>query len=280
MEGDGKDRGSGDQERLPLGAPGPRARGWACWASRFRRRLIGFRGIEAEFLGERHLHQISLWSWSLNEDRGQSDAAELMLSEVEKARAARFVEARHRQRFIAAKVCVRTILGAHVGVAPQALVFVENEFGKPRLVCEPTIHFSLSHSEDRAILAISDTIEVGVDIEEIRPLDHLDLAQRYFCAGELATIERLPSVDQLTAFFQTWTLKEAVVKALGKGLSIPLDEFEVSIATTPPRLVVCPDGSGPTDAWELRLLTPVHGYSGALAVPGAASAVELIQRTC
>ena len=158
---------------------------------------------------------------------------------------------------------------------PRALVFVQNEFGKPSLIDDPSLHFSLSHTEDRAILAVSKTLIVGADIEHVRVLDHLDLAKRYFHPNEAAAIESLRHPDeQRQAFFRTWTLKEAIVKALGKGLSIPLESFEVSIATSPPSLVLCPEGA--PLAWWLHLVP--GDYCLALVAP-ADSDVGLIQRT-
>ena len=115
---------------------------------------------------------------------------------------------------------------------------------------------------------------MGIDIERVRPLDHLDLARRYFHPNEVAAIEGVrPTEEQLLAFFRTWTLKEAIVKAIGRGLSIPLDTFEVQIAPSPPTMVLAPDGV--PQAWWLHQTT--GSYCLALAVPGGE--VGLIQRT-
>ena len=224
---------------------------------------------------QRPRNQILVWSWSLDADGPSGESAEALLSEDEKVRSQKFASPRLRRRFVAGRARLRSLLGEHLGRDPRTLVFVQNEFGKPSLVDAPFVHFSLSHTDDQAILAVSDTLMVGADIERVRVLDHLDLAKRYFHPYEAATIERLPHADdQRQAFFRTWTLKEAIVKALGKGLSIPLDTFEVSIATSPPTLVLCPDGA--PQAWWLHLAT--GDYCRALAAPAGAD-VGLIQRT-
>jgi 4'-phosphopantetheinyl transferase len=203
------------------------------------------------------------------------EAAEALLSEDEKARGRSFVTTSLRHRFAAGRARLRTLLGEHLGLDPRTLVFVQNAFGKPRLADHPSLHFSLSHSGDQAVLAVSEQREVGIDIERVRPLDHLDLARRYFHPNEVATIDGVrPPQEQLLTFFRIWTLKEAVVKAIGKGLSIPLDTFEVSIATSPPTMVVAPEGAPP--AWWLH--QTVGDYCLALAVPGGGE-VGLIQRT-
>ena len=175
---------------------------------------------------------------------------------------------------MAGRARLRSLLGGHLGLDPRALVFVQNAFGKPRLADRPSVHFSLSHSGDRAVLAVSERHEMGIDIERVRPLDHLDLARRYFHPNEVAAIEGVrPTEEQLLAFFRTWTLKEAIVKAIGRGLSIPLDTFEVQIAPSPPTMVLAPDGV--PQAWWLHQTT--GSYCLALAVPGGE--VGLIQRT-
>jgi 4'-phosphopantetheinyl transferase len=219
--------------------------------------------------------RIAVWSWSLEEDALSPDAGEALLSDDEKARGQRFVAAHHRRRFVAGRARLRSLLGEHLGLAPKAIVFVQNEFGKPSVAQAPSVHFSLSHSEDQALLAVSDTLLVGADLEHIRALEHLDLARRYFHPAEIAAIEDQPKQsEQLRAFFRIWTLKEAVVKALGKGLSMPLDRFAVSIAASPPTMALAPEDT--SGLWWLHQTT--DDYCRALAAPGGAD-VELIQRT-
>ncbi len=216
-----------------------------------------------------------VWSWNLQAEPLSFEAAEALLSEDEKARGLRFATVPLRHRFVAGRARLRSLLGEHLGLDPRALVFVQNAFGKPRLADHPSVHFSLSHSGDQAVLAVSEQREIGIDIERVRPLEHLDLARRYFHSNEVAAIESVkPPDEQLLAFFRIWTLKEAVVKAIGKGLSIPLDTFDVSIATSPPTMVVAPESAPPT--WWLHQTT--GGYCRALAVAGG-GAVGLIQRT-
>lgn len=216
-----------------------------------------------------------VWSWSLEADSLSFEGAEALLSEDEKARGRSFVTAALRHRFVAGRARLRALLGGQLGLDPRTLAFVQNEFGKPRLAGHPSLHFSLSHSGDQAVLAVSEQREIGIDIERVRPLDHLDLARRYFHPNEVSAIESVrPPDEQLLAFFRIWTLKEAVVKAIGRGLSIPLDTFDVSIATSPPAMVVAPEGA--PLRWWLHQTT--GGYCFALAVPGGGE-VGLIQRT-
>lgn len=222
---------------------------------------------------------ILLWSWNLDTDRLSGAAAETLLSCDEVARARRLASQRLRDRFVSGRARLRSLLAAQLGLEPRSLAFVLNDFGKPRLDLagfdpSPPLHFSLSHSEDRAILAVSDTVEIGCDIERVRSLDHLGLARRNFHPNEVAAIEEQATPEaQRLAFFGIWTLKEAVVKAMGAGLSVPLDSFEVSIAESPPVMVSSPEGTPPV--WWLDLLQ--GSYCRALAAPGGGE-FGLIQR--
>lgn len=214
-------------------------------------------------------HEILIWSWSLDDHPSSGEA---LLTDDERERARRFVGPLLQRRFVAARAQLRALLGRRVGRDPRSLVFVQNEFGKPRLADHPGVHFSLSHSQDRALLAVSDGPEVGADLEMIRPVDHLDLARRYFHPEEVAAIERHD--DPQRAFFRIWTLKEAVVKAIGLGLSLPLDGFAVSIAGPRPVMAVAPDQS--PGAWWLHV--EPGNYCRAVAVP-AGGEIGLIHRS-
>lgn len=228
-------------------------------------------------MSNQHLaDEVVVRSWSLDDVRFAGEAAEALLSPDERSRGHRFATAELQRRFVAGRAGLRRVLGEHLRVDPRALAFVENAHGKPRLVGAQAVHFSLSHSGDRAMLALSDRLEVGADLERMRPIEHLDLARRYFHRSECAAIEAAAGEEaQRRAFFLIWTLKEAIVKSLGQGLSIPLDSFAVSIEAARPRLVVCPPGAAPD--WWLDVAEEA-GYCRALAAP-AAGAVGLIQRT-
>jgi 4'-phosphopantetheinyl transferase len=220
--------------------------------------------------------QVIVWSWSLQTGPFVGDDAQALLSVDERARQRSFVSPELRRRFGAARAGLRTLLGRHLDLDPRRLVFATNEFGKPRLADDGQVHFNLSHCEERAVLAISDAAEVGIDLERERPIEHVDLARRYFHPNEVTAITVSPDeAEQRRAFFLVWTLKEAVVKALGTGLSTPLDSFAVAIGPSPPRLAVGPEGAPRT--WWLHAAM-ADGYCRALAVPGVGE-IELIQRT-
>ncbi len=175
---------------------------------------------------------------------------------------------------------MRELLAPHLGVRPADVVFCENAFGKPAIDGGSPIRFNLSTSEDMAVLALSDGgVELGVDIEWVRPLENDDLARRYFSRAEQVALAKLPEEDRLRGFFRCWTLKEAVVKAIGEGLSIPLDQFDVSVdGRDPPELL------GARERFEaewkplsLAQFSPAPGFVGAVALRSALSAEVIIR---
>lgn len=191
----------------------------------------------------------------LDVDAGELAALTAVIGEDERARADRFRFARDRRRFIVRRARLRQWLGGWVGRAPEALTFAENSHGKPLLVDGPP--FSLSHSAEMMLLAIGDA-EIGCDVEWIDPaLDWQPLAATFFTRAERAALAALPPDAARRAFFACWARKEAFVKALGLGLSWPLDAFDVSVGAEAELL------SG-GEGWTMAAGVGLCGYSTAL----------------
>ncbi|MES2043760.1 MAG: 4'-phosphopantetheinyl transferase superfamily protein [Pseudomonadota bacterium] len=191
----------------------------------------------------------------LDVDAGELAALTGLLGADERARADRFRFARDRRRFIVRRARLRQWLGAWVGRAPEALTFAENSHGKPFLVDGPP--FSLSHSAEMMMLAIGDA-DVGCDIERIDPaLDWQPLAEAFFTGAECTALAVLPPDAGRRAFFACWARKEAFVKALGLGLSYPLDAFDVSVGAS---AALLSGGAG----WTIAAGVGLCGYSTAL----------------
>jgi 4'-phosphopantetheinyl transferase len=152
-----------------------------------------------------------------------------VLTPEELVREQRYAHERDRRQYFLARVLARTVLGSYLGRACTSLHFTTTPYGKPLL--PPTegqarVHFNLTHSHGAIACAVSPTREVGIDIEdEERSLAYLDLAERYFAPPEASHLRGLQGREQRAAFFAIWTLKEAFVKALGHGLTYPLDNF-------------------------------------------------------
>ena len=156
----------------------------------------------------------------------------------ELVRAERFYFDEDRIHFIVGRGFLRCTLASYFGVQPKQLRFTYNAFGKPNLDLPSGswLKFNLSHAGKLALLAVTAGRELGVDLELIRPGMAQELIpEQFFSPSEVESLRGLPEEHQDAAFFACWTRKEAYVKAKGKGLSIPLDEFDVSLAPEYPR---------------------------------------------
>ncbi len=213
--------------------------------------------------------QIEVWSVALDAAAEQADALAAVLSQDERGRAERFSFVRRRRRFVVARGALRRVLGAYLDVAPADIVFAYGRKGKPYLADTAAgLHFNFSHSGERALIALG-RIPLGVDIERLRSLQDPDaIARRFFSNTECETLAAQPAEGKIEAFFTCWTRKEAYVKAVGDGLTIPLRSFNVTFVNEQPPVLEThsPEDSG--ERWFLRHLEPAPGYLGALAAQG------------
>jgi len=186
------------------------------------------------------------------------------LSHDERQRAGQFHFDLHRDRFIAARGILRMLLGRYLDTLPNSIVFNYGLKGKPSLPSDP-LHFNVSHSEGRALFAFSATTALGVDLEAVRPLpDVLQIARSAFSTSERKALEALAPELQHQAFFRCWTRKEAFIKALGDGLSFPLDRFSVSL-DEPARIIHVDGELAAPSQWTLQHLALHDGFVGAIA---------------
>lgn len=217
-------------------------------------------------------HQVHLWCTSLDTDPCWAQWLTSLLSEEEQERAARFHFPADARRFTLSRGMLRSLLSHYTGIPPRKLRFVYNRYGKPTLAGVPGLegcHFNLSHCGDMALIAIARAWPVGVDLERLRLInDAAQIARRFFSPTEQATYTCLLPVSRSWSFFACWTRKEAFIKALGVGLSFPLQKFSVSLQPgESARLLSVAGDIQQAVAWSLYHLEPVAGYVGALAVP-------------
>jgi 4'-phosphopantetheinyl transferase len=186
----------------------------------------------------------------LDPDPEETRSLESLLSDAERQRAGRFRFAGHRRRFIVARARLREFLGARLGVQAERVALTYGENGKPRLA-NGELQFSVSHCDDVALFAFSKEVEVGVDVEAIRPVREADaIAAQFFTERERETYAALSPRERILGFLRLWTRKEAFVKALGAGFSVPVERFDLSAA---PR------------GWRLQSFFPLPGFIAALA---------------
>lgn len=213
---------------------------------------------------------IRVWWVPLDPDADRLGALRGFLDSVERARVARFRYDRDRRAFVAARGGLREILGARLGVRPEAVRFRYGARGKPE-VEGGGVRFNLSHAGRWAVVAVAHSRRVGVDVEPVRVLPDADaIAERFFSDREVAAYRALPAAARPEAFFACWTRKEAFIKALGDGLRYPLDAFDVPVdPAAPGALLDIRDPAFRTDDWELRDVPAPLGYRAALVAEGS-----------
>jgi 4'-phosphopantetheinyl transferase len=163
-------------------------------------------------------------------------------------------------------------LGSYLGVAPQDVRLVVGEHGKPALAAPHAwLQFNLSHTGSLALLALTRAGDIGVDVEAVCAMSDMGaIARRQFAPSEWSRWSQLPVDQQLSAFYACWTRKEAFVKAVGAGLSLPLDGFEVAFEPTRPAALLSIDGSAERAAdWSMWAFEPLPGYCAAVVVRGS-----------
>ncbi len=198
------------------------------------------------------------------------------LTEKERDKAGRFRFESDRRRYIIAHGFLRTLLGAYAQTSPEQLIFDAGPYGKPYLLPQSgscaqnnvRVFFNLSYSHEMILLAVTLDGEVGADVEFMRPIADIDvIAQHFFSQEEQANLVSLPEEQKVAAFYTCWSRKEAVIKAVGLGLAMPLDSFTVSLQADTPRHTVCVFANGaPQSWWNIYALPPVQDYALALAM--------------
>ena len=168
---------------------------------------------------------------SLDVSPAEIERAARILAPDETERAARFVFPLHRARWIASRALLRRVVAAWTGLGPQEVRFAYGPTGKPMLASIGNeLRFNLSHSGGYAACAVTSGGDVGIDLEEVRPLaDAEAVAARFFSPLENEDLLDLPAADRLRGFYECWTRKEAFLKATGDGLARPLDSFSVTL---------------------------------------------------
>ena len=169
-----------------------------------------------------------------------------------------------------------SLLARYLGRRDDDLVLVEDEHGRPRLASgfDPSLEFNWSHSGNQAVIALAHGIVPGVDIERRRSRERsLDIARRFFTPDEAARLAALGPQERDASFLQLWTAKEAVLKAIGRGIAFGLQRLDIAIENGEPRLTRL-DGDDST-AWQLCELAFDPALFGTLAWRGGQRRVRL-----
>jgi 4'-phosphopantetheinyl transferase len=164
----------------------------------------------------------------------------------------------------------RTVLGPALGSDPSALPIERDTCGRPHLRGTFERHdIGWSHSGDALLIALGDAVELGVDVEQLRPRARaLEIAQRFFHADEADWLRAQDEAARDLAFFRLWCAKEAVLKAHGQGVSFGMDRLVFAERAGKLMLDRCDGALGQATDWSLDDWEPKPGYHAALAWRG------------
>jgi 4'-phosphopantetheinyl transferase len=220
--------------------------------------------------------QVQLWAVHLEASEDRFSQCLSWLSSDETARAARFHFAEHRRAFVLGRGVLRALLGGFLEMPPGQIQFSYGPKGKPVLADSSfPIRFNASNSGNYAVYAFTEGCDIGIDVEQVRPIPEMEhIAERFFAPAETSELMALPEPDHAQAFFNCWTRKEAYIKAVGDGLSVPLDSFRVTLRPGAAAEMLCLGGSiEAAKGWTMHDLAPAPGFVGAIAYAGRSRAI-------
>jgi len=178
--------------------------------------------------------EVHLWRYCFDPDQSLGPGHAQVLSKAERSRVERVASPARQARVMESRVILRYLLAGYLSMPPQAVKLRRGKLGRPLLDGRQNrqeLSFNLSHSGDLMVLAVARGSAVGVDVEQVRPRRGLSrLAQRLFSDSEQKLLAATGEADRLTAFFQGWTRKEALLKAAGAGVFRQARDTEVSLA--------------------------------------------------
>ena len=212
-----------------------------------------------------------LW-WVRPEDFQASPAALALLNAEERQQQQRYIPPAKQHEYLVTRVLVRSVLGEALGIAPEALQFVANEWGRPALAPGSTttpIYFNISHTDGLVVCLVSTEYELGVDTELLsRAQSLLAMAADVFAPKELSDLAALAEDEQMLRAVHLWTLKESYIKARGMGLALPLDGFAFRFSGDRISLEVEAELNDDGARWQFQtqMLGP-HCVSMAIALP-------------
>lgn len=221
--------------------------------------------------------EVHVWHASLESD---DDARRLepLLSRDEIQRANRFRFAQHRRRFVIARGRLRQLLEKYLQSDARGFAFVYSAEGKPSLDVrhQTDLRFNVSHSGEIAAVGFTLGRNLGIDVELIRrDVDVDEIPQRFFSCTEQEWMSSLQGEAKFLGFFNCWTRKEAYVKAVGTGLSLPLRDFDVSLMPgEPARLLATRPDPSVASRWDMASLDFGSEYAGTVVVEGIIKKLE------
>ncbi len=212
-------------------------------------------------------HQLAIWHIPTVIDDAVVQRLYTLLSTAEQHRADRAHSEQQKNTYITSHAAMRLILAEKLQLAPSSITYINNKHGKPRLDNDKQLFFNLSHTDNYALLALSPTSRLGVDIETVKPARNvLAIARRFFSDDEYTWLSRTEPAQQHAFFYQLWCHKEACLKAGGLGLQAGLSSFSFSAKDLQQETVI-------TDSllkqWWVKVIDVPQRYRAAIAMDQA-----------
>lgn len=224
-----------------------------------------------------HLNEVHLWYLNVEDHKNRLAVYEELLDNEEKEKAYRYKFDKDRNCSIIARGVLRTLLGSYSNELPERITFSFGPFGKPEVYNNSGIQFNISHSRDAIVLGFIKNDAIGVDVEFMdEKIDALQIAKHFFSNEERVALSAVSEDERVEAFYNCWTRKEAFIKALGDGLSFPLDQFVVSLTPAlKAELLKTKWDQMEKEKWALHSFNPEKKYVSAFTVNGKVSDIKL-----
>lgn len=215
--------------------------------------------------------KIELWTSFLHEivDQRILDQYKDLLAPEERIQQLRFHFERDQHRYLVTRALVRVVLSKYCDIEPKDWLFQKGSHGKPSIGNDPTnasgLFFNISHTNGMVIVGVTREPSLGVDVENLdRRKPSMGIAESFFATAEIDALRELSDLEQQQRFYEYWTLKESYIKAVGLGLSIPLDQFSFSFPTASTIRLTFDNPQEHDDQWHFWQFQPASGYMAAV----------------
>ncbi len=220
--------------------------------------------------------------WAIHLDQSGECVQRLAhyLSPPEASKASQFYGEVHQHRYTVGRSLLKILLSIYTGIQPDEIELQTQKAGKPYLP-NTDLQFSKTASGPFGLIAITWRIDVGIDIEKNKKLaEAAQLIKSSFSSSEHLAFQKMSPSKKTRAFFNGWTRKEAIVKALGTGLGLAPDQFTVSLDSSPVYEFNIPGIPAELPAnWTLRSWSPAAGYQAAIAIRSSSVALSFYRLT-
>lgn len=170
--------------------------------------------------------------WIIDIEKYSSDDFWSILSDKEREKANRYQFDKPKNNFIVTRGCLKTILAKYLQTTPAEIEFIYTYNGKPALEAENNLYFNVSHSKELGVIGVTQNDDVGIDVEYMEDMDNYnEIIKRFFSEKEYASFQQLTKTAEKDAFYNSWTKKEAYIKATGDGFKRSLASFTIGFDT-------------------------------------------------